>query len=144
MRVPLWEVSKEPGGGASDGCGTADLVRHAVAQFNRGEYFEQHESFERLWRADTSPTRDLYKGLLQTGVALHHLKHGNYHGAVTLLSRAAGYLARYPPQCEGFEVAALLDAIGRARHEVERLGPAGLSHFDWRLAPRLSFHGSGS
>ena len=44
-----------------------------VEQFNRGEYFEQHETLELLWRAETRSVRRLYQGILQVGVAFYHL-----------------------------------------------------------------------
>ena len=53
-----------------------------IAQFNRGEYFEQHETLELLWRAEPRKVRHLYQGILQIGVAFHHLRRGNYHGTI--------------------------------------------------------------
>ncbi len=41
-------------------------------QFNRGEFFEQHETLELLWRATRTPDRALYHDILQIGVGLHH------------------------------------------------------------------------
>jgi len=38
-------------------------------------------------------------------------------------------------------VAGLLDAAARALAQVERLGPARLQEFDWRLAPRVRLAG---
>lgn len=48
------------------------LLLEGIAQFSRGEYFEPHETLERLWRAETRPVRHrLYQGILQIGVAFH-------------------------------------------------------------------------
>jgi len=112
-----------------------------IAQFNRGEYFEQHETLERLWRAEPRDIRRLYQGILQIGVAFHQLRRGNHHGTVYMLTRGAYYLRRFPSPCQGVDVAALLDAAARALAEVERLGPARLHEFDWRLAPRVRLAG---
>ena len=65
------------------------LLREAIAQFNRGEYFEQHETLELLWRTEQREVRRLYQGVLQIGVAFHHLRRRNYHGTVYMLSRGA-------------------------------------------------------
>ena len=35
-----------------------------VAEFNRGEFFECHESLEELWLAEERPIRSLYQGIL--------------------------------------------------------------------------------
>ena len=38
-----------------------------IAQFNRGECFEQHETLEDLWREERRDVRRLYQGVLQIG-----------------------------------------------------------------------------
>ena len=58
-----------------------------IAQFNRGEFFEQHETLELLWRAERRDIRYLYQGILQIGVAFHHLRRLNHHGTVYMLTR---------------------------------------------------------
>lgn len=84
------------------------LLREAIAQFNRGEYFEQHETFELLWRTEQREVRRLYQGILQIGVAFHHLRRRNYHGTVYMLSRGARYLTPFSPRCQGIDVDWLL------------------------------------
>jgi predicted metal-dependent hydrolase len=108
-----------------------------IAQFNRGQYFEQHETLELLWRAERRDIRYLYQGILQIGVAFHHLRRLNHHGTVYMLTRGANYLAPFAPVCHGVDVAALLRDAATALQEVERLGPARLAEFDWRLAPTV-------
>jgi len=106
-----------------------------IAQFNRGEYFEQHETLELLWRAETRDVRRLYQGILQIGVAFHHLRRLNHHGTVYMLTRGRAYLAAFAPRCQGVDVARLMREAEVALAEVERLGPDRLGEFDWRLAP---------
>ena len=113
------------------------LLIEGIAQFNRGEYFEQHETLELLWRAERRDVRYLYQGILQIGVACHHLRRLNHHGTVYMLTRGPRYLEPFAPTCQSVDVAALLDAADAMRAEVERLGPARLVEFDWRLAPRV-------
>jgi predicted metal-dependent hydrolase len=114
----------------------ADL-RRGIEQFNRGEYFEQHETLELLWRAERRDVRYLYQGILQIGVAFYHLRRLNHHGTIYMLTRGPGYLRPFVPACQGVDVVALLEAAATARAEVERLGPDRLAQFDWRLAPRV-------
>src|SRR6186997_2543011 len=101
-----------------------------IAQFNRGEFFEQHETLELLWRAERRDIRYLYQGILQIGVAFHHLRRLNHHGTVYMLTRGAGYLAPFAPSCQGVDVAALLADAAAALMEVERLGPHRLAEFN--------------
>ena len=113
------------------------LLIEGIAQFNRGEYFEQHETLELLWRAERGDVRRLYQGILQIGVAFHHLRRRNHHGTVYMLTRGAGYLAPFGPRCQGVNVDRLLKDAAAALVEVERLGPQRLGEFDWRLAPSV-------
>lgn len=83
---------------------------HAFAQFNRGEYWEQHETLETIWRAETDTTiRNFYKGILQIGVGFHHLRKGNYNGVLKVLGRGINYLKPYAPHCYGVDVARLIE-----------------------------------
>ena len=106
-----------------------------IAQFNRGEYFEQHETLELLWRAERRDVRYLYQGILQIGVAFHHLRRLNHHGTVYMLTRGPRYLAPFAPACQRVDVAALVADAAIALAAVQQLGPGRLDQFDWRLAP---------
>ena len=108
-----------------------------IAQFNRGEFFAQHETLELLWRAERRDIRYLYQGILQIGVAFHHLRRLNHHGTVYMLSRGPRYLAPFAPRCQRVDVQALLADAARALREVEGLGPGRLAEFDWSLVPRV-------
>jgi uncharacterized protein len=113
------------------------LLLEGIAQFNRREFFEQHETLELLWRAERRDVRYLYQGILQIGVAFHHLRRLNHHGTVYMLTRGPRYLAPFAPRCQRVDVAALLLEAAEALHAVERLGPARLAEFDWTLVPTV-------
>ena len=115
------------------------LLLDGVSQLNRGEFFEQHETLEDLWREETREVRRLYQGILQIGVAMFHITRGNHHGAVYMLTRGPAYLRPFAPSCQTVDVADLLDQAARIRGEVERLGPGNLDRFDWSLSPRVRF-----
>src|ERR1700682_2715137 len=99
------------------------LLLEGIAQFNRGEYFEQHETLELLWRAERREVRRLYQGILQIGVAFHHLRRLNHHGTVYMLTRGSMYLAPFAPCCQRVDVAALLESAGRAAASTSSLRP---------------------
>src|SRR5215216_959493 len=106
------------------------LLVAGVAQFNRGEFFEQHETLELLWRAEQRDIRYLYQGILQIGVAFHHLRNRKHHGTVYMLTRGPRYLAPFAPRCQRIDVQRLLADAAAALSEVERLGPGRLGEFD--------------
>ena len=116
---------------------TPRLLRQGIDEFNRGAWFEQHETLEELWRAERREIRRLYQGILQIGVAMHHVRNRNHHGAVYMLRRGAMYLRPFAPCCQSVDVADLLVQAARILAAVEALGPAGLDRFDWALAPRV-------
>lgn len=113
------------------------LLRHGIEQFNRGEFFEQHETLEELWRAESRPVRALYQGILQIGVAFHHVRRRNHHGAVYMLTRGAGYLRPLPSRCQGIDVVRLVDQAERALAALQALGPDRIDEFDWSLVPTI-------
>src|SRR5215510_10282728 len=94
-----------------------------IAQFNRGEYFEQHETLEALWRAEPREVRRLYQGILQVGVAFYQLRRRNYHGTVQMLSRGVRHLTPFSPRCQGIDVEALVIDATFTLKAVEQLGP---------------------
>jgi hypothetical protein len=108
-----------------------------VEEFNRGEFFECHESLEELWLAERRPIRRLYQGILQIGVAFHHLRAMRHRPVVTLLKRGSKYLEPFAPLCMGVDIADLLSGAARCLAEVERLGTGGLNGFDWSLVPKI-------
>ena len=66
-----------------------------VEQFNQGEFYACHDTFEALWTEAQEPDRTFYQGLLQIAVGLYHLGNHNWQGAATLLGEANGRLRTY-------------------------------------------------
>ncbi len=83
----------------------------AVELFNAGRYFEAHEVLERLWLAADGLDRELYQGVLQVAVGLHHGAHGNRKGASSMLAKGVSRLAPLAPSRLGLDVARLLDDV---------------------------------
>ncbi len=110
-----------------------------IAEFNRGEFFECHETLEALWMAERRPVRELYQGILQVGVAFHHLRHGNYRGASGLLAKGLAHLRPFAPACLGVDVAALIADAERCQVVLAALGPARIGEFDRGLIPQVRY-----
>ena len=81
-------------------------MARAVAQFNRGLYFECHETLEEVWRGLSGPSRDFFQALIQVSVGFHHLAKGNRNGALKTFAKARGRFEAYPDRYLGFDVAA--------------------------------------
>ena len=112
-------------------------LRKGIEEFNRGEFFECHETLEEIWLAERHPIRHLYQGILQIGVGFHHLRAGRHRPVVTLLKRGSKYLEPFAPECMGVDVSGLLQGAARCLAEVEELGPQRVNDFDWSLVPKI-------
>jgi len=122
---------------APPGAEPPPLLVEGVKLFNEGRYFEAHEVLEDAWRADPTPARHLYQGLLQLGVGLHHARRGNRRGALRLLERGIDHLRRFAPAALGLDVAALLADAEAARAALA--APGGLDAYRWEAAPQARF-----
>jgi predicted metal-dependent hydrolase len=80
----------------------------AIRQFNSTAWFECHETLEALWMQAHGEERDLYQGIIQIAIALHHWRNRNYPGALRLLEGGIGYLSRVPQPCLWIDVAGLI------------------------------------
>jgi len=110
---------------------------HALGEFNRGEWFECHETLEELWSGTTGEIRDFYQGLLQIAVALHHWRNGNFNGSIHLLTSGADMLRRVRPACQRIDVAAVTAAADQVREALLVLQPERMKELDPSLLPRL-------
>ena len=82
-----------------------------VDEFNRGFYFECHDTIEDLWAGLRGPSRDFFQGLIQVSVAFYHLGNGNLAGAESMSRRALKRFERYPDRYFGFDLAAQRGAL---------------------------------
>jgi hypothetical protein len=113
------------------------LLREGVALFNQGDYFECHEVIEEAWMEETRPVRIMYQGVLQIGVACHHVRNRNWRGAMKLLERGIPKVRRFSPTCMGLNLAKLLADAETIRQELIRLGPDWNGEFNPALYPTI-------
>jgi predicted metal-dependent hydrolase len=116
----------------------ADIAR-GIEELNAGQYFEQHETLERAWRTERRPVRNLYRGILQIGVACLHLERGNALGALKMLDRGCRWLEPFRPTRQGIDVERLLSDVEKMRDEVRRLGLDHIKEFDRELFPKVHY-----
>ncbi|MEE9218802.1 MAG: DUF309 domain-containing protein [Acidobacteriota bacterium] len=106
--------------------GSADSrVRRFWELFERQEFFESHEVLEELWMASTGPERNLYKGLIQIAVSLHHLGDGNLRGARKVFDTARALLEPYQPSGAGVRLDRLVQDARDLIEQHERATAGG-------------------
>jgi predicted metal-dependent hydrolase len=81
-----------------------EAFRRGVEEFNRGLFFECHDTLEDVWSGVRGPARDFFQGLIQVAVAFHHVSNGNAAGARSMIDRALGRFRAYPGRYFGFDL----------------------------------------
>jgi predicted metal-dependent hydrolase len=115
------------------------LVLRGLEEFNRGAYYECHETLEEAWMAETRPIRDLYRAILQISVAYYHILRGNYNGAHKMFLRAVQWFAPLPDQCMSIDVAALRADVLAVRLHLQALGAENIAQFDRSLLKPIRY-----
>jgi hypothetical protein len=113
------------------------LLLEGISLFNRGKYFECHEVIEQAWNEEKTPVRVMFQGILQIGVACHHIQSKNWRGAMKLLERGTPKTRRFAPRCMGIDIAKLLADAEAIRQELLRLGPDWQGEFNPQLFPTI-------
>jgi hypothetical protein len=114
-------------------------LARGLAQIERGEYFEAHESLEDVWRAADPAEKDFFQGLVHVAVAWYQAGRGNRVGCERQLEKAARRLTPFAPEHRGVDVALLLRSLEDAARTVARgsldLFPPLLSSATWDERP---------
>jgi predicted metal-dependent hydrolase len=86
----------------------ARYLLEGIRCFNGGDFLDAHEAFEEAWLASQGADADLFKGLVQAAVCLHHLRRGNRVGAGGLYRGHRRLLGPLRPGRRGVDLVALL------------------------------------
>jgi predicted metal-dependent hydrolase len=90
------------------------LLRRGVALFNSGRFYDCHEAFEEIWRSTSPEPRELFQGLIQVAVGLHHvLDNGRPAAGRRVLGRGLERLKPLRPRAAGVELDGLCAAAAR-------------------------------
>lgn len=111
----------------------SEQVLKGLHEFNQQEYFECHETLEAAWNAETGPVRELYRAILQIGIAYYQIQRRNYQGAHKMFLRSVQWFAPLPDRCQGIDVARLRADADVVRAQLEALGPERIGEFDMSL-----------
>ncbi|WP_420643950.1 DUF309 domain-containing protein [Candidatus Leptofilum sp.] len=117
----------------------AELAREGIALFNQGEYYKCHDALEEAWKQDKSPARELYRGILQVGIAYYQIQRGNYRGAVKMLLRLRQWLEPLPPVCRGVNIAKLRRNAAEVQTIITELGPERIGEFDTAIIQSIEY-----
>src|SRR3990172_1532192 len=97
------------------------LLDQGIDLFNRHYFFEAHDVWEEIWRAERGPMRNFFKGLIHLAGGFHHFTNGNYRGSAALLTSGIRYLEPFGPRQMGIDLAAILPGVREQRDRIVRL-----------------------
>ena len=75
-----------------------------IEEFNRGFFFECHDTLEDLWHGTRGHDRLFLQGLIQVSVGFYHFLNSNYKGAVSQFTRGLEKLDKYRPNYMGLDL----------------------------------------
>lgn len=102
-----------------------DVFARGIAQFNRGEFFASHETWEEIWLAAAEPDKTFLQGIIQVAAALHHYTRGNLAGAESLLRVGLKKLEQFPADYRQIQLEPLREAARRWIVALERSEASG-------------------
>jgi hypothetical protein len=91
-----------------------------VEEFNRGLFFECHETLEEIWLEENGEDRKLYQGLIQVAAGYFKWEQGVLIGAIKLLTAGLEKLAPYPPAHLGVDLASFTREVRGNLEEIEK------------------------
>jgi uncharacterized protein len=118
------------------------LVQEGLALFNKGAYYKCHDALEAAWQQEQDAGRELYRAILQVGIAYFQIERGNYRGAVKMLLRVRQWLAPFPDKCQQIDVTSLKTQANVVYDALTQLGEKNIDSFDRSLFQPIYFKDS--
>jgi hypothetical protein len=89
--------------------------------------------------AEPGPVRDLYRAILQVGIAYHHITRGNAVGGLRMLRRSVQWFSVLPDVCQGVNVRQLRREADHVYMVLQTIDPADIASFDLALLKPIRF-----
>lgn len=112
-------------------------LRKGIKEFNRGDYFECHETLEDVWMLETGEDKRFYQGLIQLSVGFFHLLNRNLRGAESQWEKGMAKLTDYDDDHLGVNLKMLVANMRRCQETLEAVREGRQAKFDWSIAPQI-------
>ncbi len=90
-----------------------EQFHRGIDEFNRGCFFECHDTLEDLWHGTRGRDRLFLQGLIQVAVGFYHLTNRNFKGAASQFMRGLAKLDGYRPVHRNLDLDALTTEVVR-------------------------------
>src|SRR5579885_1700545 len=84
-----------------------------IEQFNSGEFYQCHETLEKLWLHYPTPDREVIQGIIQIAVGYYHLSRANQAGGLKLLKRGVQRLQKFAPAHFGIDLDSFIAKVSK-------------------------------
>ena len=116
-----------------------EQFREGILLFNRGEYYDCHDTLEEIWLQESSDEQPFLQGVIQSAVAFHHYQQNKLGAARSMFRLAIEKLEAYPDRYQGIELGALLKELRSWKEGLERALSARSPEAIPRLYPTIRF-----
>lgn len=96
-----------------------------IEQFNRGEFFECHETLEEIWLEEHGEDRKFYQGIIQIAAGYFKWEQGGLIGAIKLWRAGLEKLENYAPDHGGIDLGSFVRGVKKNLGEIEAVEKAG-------------------
>jgi predicted metal-dependent hydrolase len=114
-----------------------------IQLFNQKKFFEAHEELEAAWKEEKGQIRELYRGILQVGVAYYHIQKKNYAGGKIMLERSIKWLDLFPNEILGINNYKLKQDSQFVYKTLVQMGEEAIDRFNPILFYPVDFQSSG-
>lgn len=83
-----------------------------IDEFNRGLFYQAHETLEEIWLEDHGPEREFYQGIIQVAAGYFKWQQEVPLGTLKLLRAGVRRIEPYRPACLGVDVTDFLANVG--------------------------------
>jgi hypothetical protein len=111
-----------------------------IGLFNEGKFWHAHEAREQVWRRHLEDSRLFIQGLIQMAAGFHLLiAKRRYSGATSNFNKALVRLRLFELTFLDLPVTSFIEAIERAKDEIQRLEKTPEAKIDHAVAPVIAY-----
>lgn len=110
-----------------------------IAEFNAGQFFECHDTFEELWMDERGERKRFLQGLIQGAVGIFHATRCNFTGAYSQLTKSLDKLTGFPAHYHGIDVDALRRGLEGVRDQIRDSVARGEPALDLAIIPKIIY-----
>ena len=115
----------------------AERFERGVREFNSGDFYASHDTWEDVWMDVRGPERPFFQGMIQVAVGYYHLTCENYPGAEHLLTRGIRKLEAFTSGHRGLDTGDLVRAASAALAETLEIRAGRRRTYCSEIAPRI-------